>query len=181
MNSESQIYGGKIVDLANPSDYDVDINHIAIALSRQCRFNGNTRKFYSVAQHSLYVASLLPEDIKIYGLLHDAHEAFLGDITTPLANALGLAAQEAINNLKDQWDEAIYNGLNIDKPNDRTKELVRNADHQALIYEANNLMWDCEYWERNPTRDFYALSINDSSDKFLQTYYKLLAEMESWI
>jgi hypothetical protein len=60
---------------------------IACGLANACRFGGQTRRYYSVAQHSVLVAALAPDDIKVqrYALLHDAEEAFgLPDLPTPM-------------------------------------------------------------------------------------------------
>lgn len=62
----------------------VVIEDIAHGLAYQCRFNGQTQEFYSVAQHSLIVASLVPTDLRLAALLHDAAEAYLGDMVKPL-------------------------------------------------------------------------------------------------
>ncbi len=63
---------------------DVHIEDIAHGLAFQCRFNGQTRDFYSVAQHSLLVAGLVPARLRLAALLHDAAEAYLGDLVKPL-------------------------------------------------------------------------------------------------
>ncbi|NML59951.1 phosphohydrolase [Massilia sp. RP-1-19] len=62
----------------------VAIEDIAHGLAYQCRFNGQTCEFYSVAQHSLVVASLVPPALRLAALLHDAAEAYLGDMVKPL-------------------------------------------------------------------------------------------------
>ncbi|MBC7860185.1 MAG: phosphohydrolase [Burkholderiaceae bacterium] len=62
----------------------VAIEDIAHGLAYQCRFNGQTREFYSVAQHSLVVASLVAPHQRMAALLHDAAEAYLGDMVKPL-------------------------------------------------------------------------------------------------
>jgi uncharacterized protein len=66
----------------------IDLEDIAHGLAYQCRFNGQTRAFYSVAQHSLMVASILPPPMHRAALLHDAAEAYLGDIVKPLKRLL---------------------------------------------------------------------------------------------
>jgi hypothetical protein len=50
----------------------------------QCRFGGHTKEFYSVAQHSVRVAKLLPEDLAFAGLMHDATEAYVQDLVRPI-------------------------------------------------------------------------------------------------
>jgi 5'-deoxynucleotidase YfbR-like HD superfamily hydrolase len=62
----------------------VAIEDIAHGLAYQCRFNGQTCEFYSVAQHSLVVAGLVPPELRLAALLHDAAEAYLGDMVKPL-------------------------------------------------------------------------------------------------
>lgn len=72
--------------LTRPHIDDVAIEDIAHGLAYQCRFNGQTREFYSVAQHSLMVMQLVPASLRLAALLHDAAEAYLGDMVKPLKN-----------------------------------------------------------------------------------------------
>jgi len=66
---------------------ELDVYDIAHALSNICRFNGHCREFYSVAQHSVLVSYHCEN--KLEGLMHDAPEAYLGDVIAPLKRVLG--------------------------------------------------------------------------------------------
>lgn len=75
---------GKLFDYRAPEHHTFCIDEIAHALSNLCRFTGHTRSFYSVAQHSVLVCDLAPPEHKLEALLHDAHEAYVGDVNSPL-------------------------------------------------------------------------------------------------
>jgi len=77
-------FSGIAFDLLNPKPEMILIEDIVHSLSLINRFNGAARFPYSVAQHSLYVAGLLPPELKLHGLLHDAPEAYVGDMVSPL-------------------------------------------------------------------------------------------------
>lgn len=79
----STFLGNRFYPLEPRIDH-VAIEDIAHGLAYQCRFNGQTREFYSVAQHSLIVSALVPTDLRMAALLHDAAEAYLGDMVKPL-------------------------------------------------------------------------------------------------
>lgn len=100
---------GKKINLAQPDLSDVSIGDIAYALANQTRYNG-ALGFYSVARHSVAVAERLwrePDEVRIAGLLHDAHEAFLGDITRPVKQLLGPACEERIRSVCADLDRVI--------------------------------------------------------------------------
>ncbi len=77
-------FSGIAFDLLNPQPEMILLEDIIHSLSVINRFNGAAKFPYSVAQHSLYVASLLPDELKLHGLLHDAAEAYVGDMVSPL-------------------------------------------------------------------------------------------------
>lgn len=84
MQPSIQLVSGEMFDFTNPDPKVITIEVIAHALANQCRFNGHCREFYSVAQHSCLVSeAVLPEFAK-EALLHDAAEAFMGDMVRPL-------------------------------------------------------------------------------------------------
>lgn len=68
----------------DPRPEDIRIEDIAHALSLLCRFTGHVREFYSVGDHSLRVSELCSEENKLWGLLHDASEAYLADVARPV-------------------------------------------------------------------------------------------------
>src|SRR5664279_1420110 len=72
----------------NPDPDALDIEEIAHALSMICRFTGHVREFYSVAQHCTIVSDLGPACYAFTGLMHDATEAYVGDVAKPLKNML---------------------------------------------------------------------------------------------
>lgn len=84
MQPAIQTSAGKYFNFLAPHTYAFDIEEIAHALSNLCRFTGHTREFYSVAQHSVLVSQIAPIRWRKQGLMHDAHEAYVNDISSPL-------------------------------------------------------------------------------------------------
>lgn len=127
-----QLHSNDHVDFANIEALRVNIEDIAHALSMLCRFNGHTREFYSVAQHSVLVSHLVPAEFAMTALLHDAAEAYCGDIVSPLKELL--PTYQVIHN---SIERTIFNQLGVQYP---APECVREADIIALATEVRDLM-----------------------------------------
>jgi hypothetical protein len=77
-------YTGKQFWLLKPKIEDICIEDIAHSLSMQCRWTGHTKYHYSIAQHCYYCSLLGPENEALERLMHDASEAYMGDMNRPL-------------------------------------------------------------------------------------------------
>lgn len=82
--SWQQTFTGKQFWPTDPDPADVCIEDIAHALSMQCRFTGHAREFYSVAEHSVRVSRIVAPENALWGLMHDAAEAYLVDLARPI-------------------------------------------------------------------------------------------------
>lgn len=132
---------GKRFDLFEPDVCMIDSRDISHSLAHLCRFNGHTREFYSVAQHSCIVADLVPEEHKLAALLHDATEAYIGDMTRPLKKRM-----DAYQVLENRIWQQICARFDISQ---QLHACIHNADLIALATERRDLMptdpviWDC--------------------------------------
>lgn len=102
-------HDGKHVDLLNPTPEMIHLSDIIYGLSSIGRWNGQTEDFFSVAKHSLLVCLLVPVPLKPAALLHDASEAYLGNVTKPLKNILG----DTYKNLETKFQKVIAKRFSI--------------------------------------------------------------------
>lgn len=122
-----------------------DLHFIAQGLSRLGRFVGRGSRFLSVAEHSVTVSRLVPEEHAITGLLHDATEAFVGDLHNNIKVLLVANGEETYKYLEQFFWELIATkyGLPLDMP---------AAVHAADIAARNLEMGELFYGNRTPTR-----------------------------
>lgn len=114
-----QTYSNGTYDFENNNSEDINIVDIAHALSQITRFGGHCKNPYTVAQHSLTVAAALEKDgfskeICLTGLMHDAHEAYIGDITTPFKRFIQHKTGVPFSNLEAGIKQAISKRFGID-------------------------------------------------------------------
>ena len=81
------LHSGATLDFLDPATSQFTLGDIAHGLSNICRYAGQCDEFYSVAEHSVLVSEVT-EQFKLEALMHDAAEAFLGDVTRPLKQLL---------------------------------------------------------------------------------------------
>lgn len=156
---------GKVVDPENIDPENIDIHDIAWSLSRISRFSGHTTTEipYNVAQHCVFVANLMIEDgiedlIVQYGLLHDAAEAYIGDIPSPVKKITALKA--VIDPIEDALLKAIYKKyIGYDEITERELKLVKFYDKKAQFIEAHAFMSSRGlHW---PGRNDYEITLID--------------------
>lgn len=128
-----QTYTGRLIDFGNIRPDDIDILDIAHGLAHITRFGGQARNHITVGEHSLTVASLVPPPYKYTALLHDAAEAYLGDIPKPLKNLL-----PDYQRIEKKFMEIIAEKFQFPYP---IPELIKAADRQAIQREwAENVL-----------------------------------------
>lgn len=125
---------GRHIDLPNPNPEAIAIGDIALGLSRECRFSGQTRSFYSVAQHSVLTSLIVPQEFALEALLHDATEAYLRDLPSPLKRLVpGYARIEQV------FDRVLRKCFGL--PEEMSPP-VHQADRILLATEKRDLMPD---------------------------------------
>lgn len=154
----------------NPEDFN--IRNIASSLSKLCRFTGHTERFYSVAQHSVVVSYLVPEEFALEALLHDREEAFVGDMSTPLKRLNPMYRLKA-----EQIRRVSARAFGIPE---EESPIVKKADHSALLLEKRYVMprsaSDRKHWA--PYVDIVypkiePLNPDDAEKLFLNRYREL--------
>lgn len=178
-------YSGGRFYIGTPSPDEVDIDDIAHALSNLCRFTGHTRKFFSVAEHSInvmrVVANLIVgkqepvprmqlKDTLTWALLHDAHEAYIGDISRPFKWYLETIAPGMLDSVLGRIDTAIEEHFRLGP---EPKALIKQADNICLAAEKRDLMPKTGKWEGMPEPhewECVGMAPNDARQHFLTEF-----------
>ena len=129
---------GLYFDLGEPRACPFTIEDVAHSLAHICRFGGHTRRFYSVAEHSVWCSRIVPPEHALEALLHDAAEAFIGDVTRPLKSML-----PSYRALEASVEEAVFTRLGIGPV---LHESVREADRRMLVAEQRQAMGCADTW-----------------------------------
>ena len=177
--SSTETYCGARFHYNNIEDSYILIEDIAHSLAQQCRYNGHCSRFYSVAEHSIHVASILPPALRLFGLLHDAAEAYVGDMAKPLKD---LPLNAGFKLLEQRIQRHIFNVLIGDLPGSSQRHLIHEADMDVLTTEAEVLMVSGgEGWEATEGRVgadivMWEYGCKDAEAAFLSEYNELVGE-----
>lgn len=185
-----RMLSGRRLDLLDPSPMDVEIEDIAHGLARVARWNGQTSgdHAFSVAQHSLLVEQIVERitpaatpALLLTALLHDAPEYVIGDMISPVKQAIGDGGYSAV---EDRLQAAINLrfGLAGTTPI-KTKKVIKEADYIAAYYEATRLAGFDEkeaitYFGR-PTKmvpdglKLEPMTTNDAQSAFIERFEEL--------
>jgi uncharacterized protein len=157
MEAWIETVSGVHFEFLDPKPEQIRIHDIAHALGNNCRFVGQCRKFYSVAEHSWHVARMLegaPLEVQLAGLLHDASEAYITDMASPVKQFM-----PEYRAMEDKVMIAIAAKYGFEYP---LHEAVKYADMMALSIEAHHLLLskgnDWDMWrslKRPPIIDSY--------------------------
>jgi 5'-deoxynucleotidase YfbR-like HD superfamily hydrolase len=126
-----QVHSGKLINLFKMKKSDILIEDIAHSLSFTPRFNGHTKVFLSVAWHSIQVAAAVSPEYQLEALLHDASEAYIGDLITPIKHHPSMAP---FRELERTIETAIFKRFGV-KSTDRSLAAVKRADVQRYKIE----------------------------------------------
>lgn len=146
MTPEIVTYTGKIFNFLNPKPEMVCIEDIAHSLAHLCRYTGHTREFYSVAQHCVLMAENpdLPGD-PLQKLLHDAAEAYIGDMASPWKNILCVNTSPffpPVRDFEDRIQKVIGLALGVDLAYPTE---VKESDLRMYATEVRDLMPKMSY------------------------------------
>lgn len=178
-----QTYTGLKFSLV-PDDYygnllsPLDIAH---GLSNICRWGGHVKEFYSVAQHSVLVSYACPTK-PLAGLLHDASEAFLGDIISPLKSML-----PGYKEIEHQLQDVIAFRFGLDGGDLRCKEVI-DADMLLLAMERRDLLTTPNFtWSAcpdipppTPSNRINPVSPHLARKYFMDRFYELTGVKGRW-
>jgi 5'-deoxynucleotidase YfbR-like HD superfamily hydrolase len=168
MGNAIRVAAGHLVDLRNPDPTTLDVLTVAAALSKICRYGSHCPKFYTVAEHSVLATMLAFGDgIREHAvlraiLMHDAAEAYIGDVVKPLKIMLPDYAE-----VERRMEHAVGIAFGIDF--DAHHDVIKHYDHIMLKSESTD-MWGERPWE--------GLHLIDTRDANIQYWASDVAERE---
>lgn len=137
-----QTFSGRKFWPMDPRPEEIRLADIAHALANICRFNGHTKTFYSVAQHSVLAADyaidqFLNTELARYCLLHDSAEAYLGDVIRPIKHSL---LQRDFIDVEENLLGMIYKKFSLDVPDEEMGKTIKTIDDTMLVTEHRDVI-----------------------------------------
>lgn len=153
----------------DPRPEDFDIEEIAVPLGRACRYTGHCLRFYSVAEHSVLMSYLVPPELALTALMHDAPEAYLQDIARPVKPALSNYAE-----IEGGIWRAMATWLGMPEV---LPDVIKHMDNAMLLAEREqNMTPTSEDWRvpGEPAKVFLQYWLPDEAgERFLARYREL--------
>lgn len=193
-------YSGKKVHPFDIKESEIDINDIAHSLSLTCRFNGHMEEFYSVAEHSIRVASLFEIQLnnvllprfdkkllllgKLKALLHDAAEAYVSDVPSPLKKGI-----PGFKKIEDNVADCIYKKFKVScdffeyhEDFSLSNDIIKYCDKVMLVTEARDLsMYGTREWDvkEKPLSNYkiFPMTHQESKKSFLNMFNEISREL----
>lgn len=174
-----RLRSGLYLNLADPRQDQFTIDDIACALSKICRFGGHVESFYSVAEHSVHCLGVARDDClspneQFACLMHDAAEAFVGDVVKPLKVML-----QNYDAIECRMEGVIADKFGIDFVT--TKAAYKKIDHEMLIAErralfsADNVKWFGEDRVRHISPPIQCWNPKVAEQEFLSSVRQIVA------
>lgn len=164
-------YTGRKFYIFNPCAEDVDIQDIAHALGMLCRFTGHCQRFYSVAEHCFHASFKVSPEYALEALLHDASEAYINDLSSPLKHHPQLAgyvqAEQAIEKVIAERFRVVY----------PMSPAVRDVDRRLVCTEAKQLLTRTDWTEGHPAYDdlrLWNLDPREATARYLTRFSQLI-------
>jgi len=167
---------GTRLHILSPVKEKIDIGDVALALGRICRFSGQTRGFYSVAEHCVEASLLVPPAHALWALLHDASEAYICDIPRPIKRFL-----PGYYDAERRLQRVIYSAFGLTGPE---PPCVKMIDNRLVVTEYAALMPPLPRGERLdigmseilPDHTFECMGPEEATAAFLERFAELRHE-----
>lgn len=173
-----QTYTGRQFWPLDPRTDEIFIEDIAHSLSLQCRYAGHCLRFYSVAEHSVHIARHVAPELALWGLLHDAAEAYLVDVPRPVKHELAEYAA-----IEKRLARVIGQTFRVE-PFSLASLKVKEADYRICVDEkAQNMapgpMWGIDNIDPlGVTLEFW--SPERAEEEFLRAFKTLTEDLAAW-
>lgn len=171
-----QTHTGKQFWPLDPDEDLISIIDIAVSLSRINRFTGHTTFPYSVGQHSCYVCDILPAEHKKWGLLHDAHEAYINDMTSPVKKYF-----PKYQDIENKLMKTVAKRFDLEWP---VSNAIVEADYIILATEKRDIMGpEPAPWGALPKPAKLTIekwTVEKTYKEFLKRFETLFGSVKDW-